>query len=155
MGGLAGKFVGFALLEEGRINEGAVVEAEGIDNALLGFTFGAAGEELVIFVGGAAAVEFEFAAVSFAVIIAKDAVFTVVELKAELDAHVVGVEAEEVGIGSAAVAGFAGFAPDRPGHGLEEGGFSMSIPAGEAREMEGSEVQGGAVFTIGQKVTEG
>ena len=136
-GGLYRELVGPPLEEEGGVDEGLVVHAQQLVDALLGLTDGGSGEGLE-----ATAIkylEFQLAMPSpTAAALADDPVTLVVQGELELHLHLRLSQVDQL-IGAALA--IARLSPQCPGHGIQQGGFPMAIVAGQAGQVYPCEIQ--------------
>ena len=165
-GALLGELVGFALEEEGGVDEGVVVEAEGFLDAGLGFAEGPFSQWLPLDRGrgtgdgvGRSSVfglrsslrdlKFQHSALPLRVgSLDTVAVALVFEFEGDLGLFDVGMGVDK------AFVGFPGAAEEGVGDGVEQAGFARAVGSGDAGEVEGGEVNsdGGAV---GEEAAEG
>ncbi len=145
---LAGEFIRLALLEKGGIHEGAVIQTQNLIDPLLGIALAVAGEKDVCVVPVLTGAELQFAGAAFAVVFPVDLVFAAAKREGEFDEHLARVLPQQVGVGRTAVPGFAGFAPDRPGEGVEDGRFAVPVASCQAGQFKGSEIERRNVFAV-------
>ena len=86
---------------------------------------------------------------------AADAVAVIFEEKFKIDPHFRGANPQQAVVGAAFTARFAGFSPQCPGDGVEQGGFAVSIAAAYAGDVKARKVEGGHVFAVAEKVLQG
>ena len=141
--GLHGELVGASLHEEDAVDEGLVIHVEAAGEFGLRLAGGAAGNRTE----AALPVELEEVERSRAPprSLADDAIAIGVDLEVELDAHLVLAFVDTVILDAA-----AGFPPEGPGDGVEEGGLAFAVAARERGHVEAREVK--FAVAVGEEV---
>ena len=79
--------------------------------------------------------------------LADDAVELLPDVKLELHLHL-----RLRGVDEVVIAGGAGFAPQRPGHRVDDGGLAVAVIAGKAGEVDAGKVQRRDVIPVAHEV---
>ena len=78
-----------------------------------------------------------------------------IETELEGDVHLGCADAQEAVVGFPLRRCLPRLPPQRPRHGVHEGGLPVAVAARDTGYVEGSEVERGNVFAVAQEVSEG